>query len=161
MIKKYLLILCLFLITITSTSCSGCFEAIGEAIVEGTGEAIFEIIFAEIAIDAEMLFEPLRLFHENNERWPESKEELIEFSFEMGLDVSDEYWDSCVNMRFQTQENGSLNIKFTRVVTAKDGTNQCCSKEYIIGKNEYEIEIQKLSLNIQNESRLSITNKEQ
>ena len=81
-----------------------------------------ELIVTELEIDFEMLFEPLRLFHENNDRWPDSKEELIEFSCEMGLDVSDEFWDSCENMRFQTQEDGSLNIKFTRVATAKDGT---------------------------------------
>ena len=157
MIKRYLLILCLFLIIITSTSCSCCFEAI----VEGTCEAIFELVFAELEIDAEMLFEPLRLFHENNERWPDSKEELIEFSCEMGLNVSDEYWGSCENMRFKTQEDGSLNIKLKRVAIAEDGTKQCYSKEYTIDIDECEIQIQKFNLETENGARLTMTNKEQ
>ncbi len=163
MIKRNLLILCLFLITIASTSCRWYGEAVGEAlgkvIVEGMGEAILELIFSEIAIDAEMLFEPLRIFYENNDRWPDSKEELVEFSCEMGLDVSDEYWDSCENMRFETQADGSLNIKLKRVVTGKDGTKQCYSKEYIIDIDEYEIQIQKFNLETENGARLSMTNK--
>ena len=145
MIKRYLLILCLFLIIITSTSCSCCFEAI----VEGTCEAIFELVFAELEVDFEMLFEPLRLFHENNERWSDSKEELIEFSCEME------------NMRFKTQEDGSLNIKLKRVAIAEDGTKQCYSKEYTIDIDECEIQIQKFNLETENGARLTMTNKEQ
>ena len=122
---------------INVTSCCLYEEAFSEAVGKAFGEAIGEVIVADLKIDMEMLLMPLICFQETNDRWPDSKEELAEFSSEMGFNVPKLYWDSCEDMCFHTQDDGSLNIKFTRVITGEDGAQHRFPKEYTLRKPEF------------------------
>ena len=137
MFRRYIILLIACLIVINVTSCCWYGEAFGEALGEALGETIGEAIVAGLEIDMEMLYRPLILFQKTNDRWPDSKEELAEFSSEMGLNVPALYWDSFEDMHFHTQEDGSLNIKSTRVITGEDGTQYRLPGEYTFGKLKF------------------------
>ena len=108
------MILIIIFSTICTSSCCQIGETIGEGIAQGLAESLGELIAPVLAVE---------VFYLENDKWPSSQEELVDFCFQNKWDYPGNYLKSCEDFNLKELDDGSLEIAYTKTIHQSDGTS--------------------------------------
>jgi len=111
---RHVLILIIVFSNICSSSCCQIGDSIGEGIAQGLAESLVELIAPVSAIEG---------FYLENDKWPSSQEELVDFCFQNKWDDFGNYWKSCEDFNLKELDDGSLEIAYTKTNHQSNGTS--------------------------------------
>jgi len=105
-------ILIIIFFTTCTNSCCQIGDAIGKGFAQGLTDSIVESIAPVLAVE---------VFYLENNKWPSSQEELVDFCFQNKWDDYGNYWKSCKDFDLKELDDGSLEIAYTKTIQQSDG----------------------------------------
>ncbi len=106
------MIIILILSIICISSCCLIDDRIGEGIAKGLAYTIIESFAPVYAVE---------VFYLENNRWPVSQEELVDFCFKNKWDDFGNYWKSCEDFNLKELDDGSLEIAYKKSTYHSNG----------------------------------------
>ncbi len=105
---RQVLILIIIFSSICISSCCQIYEDIGERFAESVVESIVPVLAVEV-------------FYLENNKWPCSQEELVDFCFQNKWDDPGNYWKSCEDFNLKELDDGSLEIAYKNTTYLSKG----------------------------------------
>ncbi len=128
---RAVIVLVVFAVLLIGAS-SGC-TSFAEAVAEEFGEITMAYLETELKWLVTVAIMPTLMFYQENNRWPESQEELVTFSCEQELGIPPEVW-AVHQICFAPLADGGVQIDLTRTWTTQDGKPQSIRMTFPIHK---------------------------
>jgi hypothetical protein len=120
---RRLLVLIIIFSPVCNSSCCQIAESIAKGVAEGLSESLGELIATHVATQFISLALTVEVFYLENDKWPSSQKELVDFCFQNKWDDPGNYWKSCNDFDLKKFDDGSLEINFTITAQQSDGTS--------------------------------------